>query len=529
MSKERRCAFRRLRTSAPDIPLRLNAMRSLPEKFRLLTWISILLVTGFVTTIVASYLVSRDAIRQSVIEQALPLTSDNIYSEIQKDILRPVFISSLMASDTFVRDWMINGEQDTDQIARYLKQVKEKYNTITSFLVSEKTRHYYYADGLLKTVRESEPRDTWFYRVRKMTPEYETNVDMDMANRDAMTIFINHRVFDYAGNFIGATGVGLTLDTMTTILDSYQQRFHRNIYFIDREGVIKMTGKSMWNVHGSIKQLAGVSSIADKILNGSTVPTQLEYKHNGATIVMSSRFIPELDWYLLVEQNITDDVLPIQRVFYINIAVSAAITLLILALTLLAVNRYQRRLEMVAGTDSLTGLLNRQAFEIVFEQAMLDSERRTTPLCAILFDLDYFKAVNDNHGHLAGDRILQQIADLTRGAVRESDIVTRWGGEEFLVLLKDCPLIQATAIAEKLRNTIADYAFSLPSDKLQLTASLGVAEYVCRESLNSFFARADKALYQAKSDGRNRTHMSPASDVTDKSKTDLPDADTQNK
>src|SRR5450830_1188247 len=129
-------------------------MRVFPERFRLLAWLGILLVTGFVTTIAASYIVSRDAIRQSVVEQALPLTSDNIYSEIQKDILRPVFISSLMASDTFLRDWIINGEQDKNQIARYLKQVKDKYHTITSFLVSENTRHYYYAGGLLKTVSE---------------------------------------------------------------------------------------------------------------------------------------------------------------------------------------------------------------------------------------------------------------------------------------------------------------------------------------------------------------------------------------
>ena len=487
-------------------------MRSFPEKFRLLVGLSILLVAGFVTTIVASYLVSRDAIRQSVVEQALPLTSDNIYSEIQKDILRPVFISSLMASDTFLRDWMMDGEKDVDQISRYLKQVKDKYNMITSFLVSEKTRQYYYADGLLKTVHENDPRDVWFYRVRNLKQEYETNVDLDMANRDAMTIFINHRVFDYAGNFIGVTGVGLTLDTMTGILDSYQKRFHRNIYFIDKQGVIKMAGKSMQSIHGSIRNLDGVSSIADKILNNSTVPTQLEYQHKGATVLMSSRFIPELEWYLLVEQNITDDVLPIQRVFYVNIAVSAVVTLLILALTLLAVNRYQRRLEAVAGSDSLTGLLNRQAFELVFQQAILDSERRSIPLSAILFDLDYFKMVNDNYGHLAGDRILQQIAHITREAVRESDIITRWGGEEFLILLKDCPLDQAIAIAEKLRVTVADYEFSLPAGTLSLTTSLGVAEYVHRETLNSFFSRADKALYQAKSDGRNRTHMAATTD-----------------
>lgn len=483
-------------------------MRLASEKYRLLSWISILLVTGFLTTIGASYIVSRDAIRQNVVEQELPLTSDNIYSEIQKDILRPIFISSLMASDTFLRDWILAGETDIEQIKRYLKEVKEKYNTITSFMVSERTHHYYYADGLLKTVKENEPRDIWFYRVRALKADYETNVDIDMGNRDTMTIFINHRVLDYDGNFIGATGVGLTLDTMTDILDSYQTRFHRNIYFIDRDGIIKMTGKSMKDVHGSIAVLPGVSTIAKDILNRSSTPTQLEYQHNGTTVLMSSRFIPELDWYLLVEQSISDNVKPIQRVFIVNIIISAIVTLLILALTLFAVNRYQRRLLAIAGTDSLTGLLNRQAFEIVFQQAILDSERRGSALSTILFDIDFFKLVNDNHGHLAGDRILQKIAALTKEAVRESDIVTRWGGEEFLILLQDCPLQQATTIAEKLRHIIASHDFELPGSALSLTASMGVAEYENRETLNSFFARADTALYQAKAEGRNRIVVS---------------------
>lgn len=482
-------------------------MRLSSEKSRLLTWISILLIIGFLTTIIGSYIVSRDTIRQNVVEQALPLTSDNIYSEIQKDILRPAFISSLMASDTFLRDWILAGEADQTQISRYLKEVKEKYGMISAFMVSDRTDHYYYADGLLKTVREDEHRDEWYFRVRKMKTDYEINVDIDMANRDAMTIFINHRVLDYNGNFIGATGVGLTLDTMTDIIDSYQARFHRNIYFTDHDGKVMLAGKSMTE-RGRITDMPGVASIASSILNRDVRPTQLEYRHNGESVLMSSRFIPELDWYLLVEQNITDDVLPVRKVFALNIAISAIVSILILVLTLFAVNRYQQRLRLIAGTDSLTGLLNRQAFELVFRQAMLDAERRGKPLCAILFDIDFFKNVNDQHGHLAGDRVLQQIADITRNALRESDIVTRWGGEEFLILLKDCPLEQAHTLAEKLRQTIADHTFVLDSKNVKLSISLGMTQYSSRESLPAFFSRADKALYEAKSKGRNQVAVS---------------------
>jgi diguanylate cyclase (GGDEF)-like protein len=96
--------------------------------------------------------------------------------------------------------------------------------------------------------------------------------------------------------------------------------------------------------------------------------------------------------------------------------------------------------------------------------------------------------------------------------VRESDVVTRWGGEEYLVLLNDCKLSQAIAIAESLRLRVAEHDFGLPSDKAVVTISLGVAQYHDNESESSFFARADDALYGAKNGGRNFTNASHLAD-----------------
>jgi diguanylate cyclase (GGDEF)-like protein len=121
---------------------------------------------------------------------------------------------------------------------------------------------------------------------------------------------------------------------------------------------------------------------------------------------------------------------------------------------LLTVRRERRRLELIAGTDTLTGLMNRQAFNLVFSQAILDCQRSGRPLSYILFDIDFFKQVNDLRGHQVGDAMLRAMAKITRELVRESDIVSRWGGEEFVVLLMDCKLHQAEVIAEKLRILI---------------------------------------------------------------------------
>ena len=173
--------------------------------------------------------------------------------------------------------------------------------------------------------------------------------------------------------------------------------------------------------------------------------------------------------------------------------------------------RYQNRIEKSAATDPLTKLLNRQAFDFVFQQAILDSERSRQTLCVALMDIDHFKKINDKHGHLVGDHVLREIAAISRRSLRESDVICRWGGEEFLLLLKNCSLEKATSIAENLRSTIAANDFSRTTDltkgRLSLTVSMGVAECKPQESEDSVFERADVALYQAKENGRNSVYF----------------------
>lgn len=158
------------------------------NKYKLVAAISILLIAGFLVTSLARFFVSRASLRSEIVLNELPLTSDNIYSEIRHDLLRPVFISALMATDAFLRDWVLSGESDVRLVVKYLKEIQTQHDTFTSFFVSEESRNYYHADGVLKTISPNEPRDAWYFRVRAMTGDYEINVDPDLANKDAMTI-----------------------------------------------------------------------------------------------------------------------------------------------------------------------------------------------------------------------------------------------------------------------------------------------------------------------------------------------------
>ena len=472
------------------------------DKQKLIAALSILLSLGFIITSLASYFVSKETIRESIIKDELPLTSDNIYSEIQKDLVRPTFISSMMASDTFLRDWIIDGEKDLSQVTKYLEEIRKRYGTFASFYVSERTGNYYYPGGILKKISPTDAHDVWYYRVRGMKQPYEISVDTNQADKNALTIFINYHVYDYADKFLGVAGIGLTVDAVRKLIDSYQQRYHRIVYFVDLKGDVALYSNQQTSPGDNIRRIPGLQAHVDAILKSSTGSYQ--YKRDGRVHLLNVRFIPELDWYLCVEKIEDEALAGIKRTLYLNLTLCLIITAVVLALTNLTINRYQRRLEEMATTDKLTGLANRQACELFAEQAVKLARRNQEPLSAILIDIDHFKEVNDRYGHLAGDMVIRRLAEIIRGCLRESDFLCRWGGEEYLLLMKGCDLNRAQIIAETLRTTVKETAIDHDDTRIAITISLGVAEYHDPESNTVMFGRADEALYRAKAAGRDR-------------------------
>jgi diguanylate cyclase (GGDEF)-like protein/hemerythrin-like metal-binding protein len=161
-------------------------------------------------------------------------------------------------------------------------------------------------------------------------------------------------------------------------------------------------------------------------------------------------------------------------------------------------------LESLRATDPLTGAWNRVHFERMVQVEMSRAIRSGLPLTLILLDLDHFKQVNDDYGHLAGDTVLTEFVRRIRQRTRNSDSLFRWGGEEFLLLTTSVGYRGGAALAEDLRRTIAAEPFA---EVGPITISLGVAEYIEGESAIGWFQRVDQALYAAKSAGRNRVHV----------------------
>jgi diguanylate cyclase (GGDEF)-like protein len=478
------------------------------KKYYLVSLITLFLIVGFATISIIGYVVPLNHMRDNTTNEKLPLTGDNIYSEIQRYLLKPTLIASVMANDTFLRDWILEGEKDLDQLVRYLSEIKTTYNTTTSFLISETTRNYYHPNGIQKQVVEGEPRDEWYFRVKAMEVANETSLDPDIANWDVITIFCNHKVFDYDGNLLGVTGVGLTLDNISTLINNMEERFHRHIFFVSEDGNITITSKEINWMGGSIFEIEGVSEIADKIINEERKSTQLEHTtSSGNTIMVNSRYLPELNWYLVVIEDAQYGSAPIRNIFMVNMLISSVIAFIVCFIIFYMVTRSQQKLERTATTDSLTGTLNRQGFEQIFSRRFEDLSKNKSQCCILLLDVDHFKQINDTYGHLAGDEVLRTVAEMIMQSTEPNGIVSRWGGDEYLVFLQNTSLSQAMNIAEYLRQQVNGHKFVFEKGEPVVSISIGCTSYTRNECLSSFFSRADHALYAAKMKGRNRVHQ----------------------
>ncbi len=200
----------------------------------------------------------------------------------------------------------------------------------------------------------------------------------------------------------------------------------------------------------------------------------------------------------------------LQLVQSVNVAMIFALFYTMAAYYRATVIKAERRLFAAATTDALTGLVNRSQFHALAQAELARQRRIGSPTALVLADIDHFKRINDTHGHEAGDQVLAQVASALRQGLREGDVLARWGGEEFLILLPSTALERAAALAERLRLAVAALPLAVGGQPLSVTVSLGVAPVDAEGELQAATASADLALYASKRDGRNRVTTAAA-------------------
>jgi diguanylate cyclase (GGDEF)-like protein/PAS domain S-box-containing protein len=211
---------------------------------------------------------------------------------------------------------------------------------------------------------------------------------------------------------------------------------------------------------------------------------QLHYKHDGEEFWIDTNIVPLRDAHGRVSHFAT------------------------IGRDLTATKQLQEELRLMANTDPLTGLLNRRRFLEQAETEFLRSQRHGHELAAVMLDIDHFKTINDTHGHFVGDQALIAMSCATDNLLRGTDILGRWGGEEFVILMPETPLTGAAILAERLRKLLAQLAVDTAAGTLRFTVSAGVAARSRLDTgITDILQRADAALYAAKQHGRNRIQV----------------------
>ncbi|MBP7553561.1 MAG: GGDEF domain-containing protein [Spirochaetes bacterium] len=237
-----------------------------------------------------------------------------------------------------------------------------------------------------------------------------------------------------------------------------------------------------------------------------------EYRKNGSeTAKINFLEKSEICWTLsnklvLLTQVSYEDKLSFFNIVFIANAVFMIGIFLIIMITR---NHIQLKLEKMANYDGLTNVRNRYAYNETMKNELYKRDRYGEKLSLIIFDIDHFKLINDNHGHKTGDAILKKIAELAGSVLRKSDLLFRVGGEEFCIILSNSTLEAGIIAAEKVRKTVENHEF-IHNEKV--TVSFGVAEPLDNENSDSLFKRADNCLYSAKNNGRNQVWASKTAD-----------------
>ena len=478
------------------------------SKWRLIGILSLILLTAFSAIILIDFISTRNSMKVEIVRSSLPLLQENIYSTILSDLLPSMNTASMMANDSFLVNWEEGEGGDISEITEYLNRIQKKYGFNSVFFVSESSKRYYYPDGINKIISPLNDHDIWYFNFLDTGKEFELDVDTDEAAGDKLTIFINYRLENSEGELLGVTGVGVEKKGFSEFLSLQQNLFGKMIFLVDSQGVIQAHSDLESVEQADIHEIDGLKSVADKILSSRMDPYTGTYNSDGKKIVLMSRYIPEIDWFVVVEYDENEAMSGIQRRMAQSLVISLLAFALILLFSILTVNRYDSRMETMAITDALTGVANRRALDAALPRMLYRRSRQEGNVSLILIDLDHFKTVNDKFGHLVGDEVLKSFSRTASREIRQDDLLVRWGGDEFLIV-SESGIEGALRVADEIRKRHAGI-------ESRVTLSMGIAVADDNDIPESLLKKADQALYEAKEGGRDKTVVLRAGEVTQK-------------
>lgn len=463
----------------------------------------ILIIIVCFTAVVYRDTKAYQALAEKHTKNIVSLADLNISKYIENTMTKPVMVSKTMANDEFLKSWLTEETQNFDndiyltKLYTYLKTYQKKYDYSTVFCVSSATDHYYYQNGLNKTVSKEDPHDIWYYNFIDSGREYDLQIDTNEANKDTITVFVNFRIESDTGQLLGIIGVGLEVDSLEYLVHSYEKNYDLSIYIINSGGAPNSFSGTT-NLFLTKENLKKVTGVQDEIkLVRSNEPQMQWFTSNKTLKCLVTKYDSTLGWYLIVEK----DTASIRNAFQERIKNNIFFMLISLATCVMIItiifNHYNTLIITNENKDELTGLSNPKLFAKQFTSFM--HKMKSSPKTLFMFDIDHFKFVNDTYGHIYGNSVLRTVSEKLEQITKDHGIVSRWGGDEFLGVL-------ALSI-EDSKHLLQELMESLSQEEKMhycITISIGITQVNQNLNLDQMIKMADTAMYHSKENGRNQ-------------------------
>lgn len=453
----------------------------------------VFVLTVFAIALSAIITLSKSVEIQSLQEQK-SLTP--ALSLVVQEIMKPLYVAETISKVSPLKTWLNDPTTQPEKIHSKLKELSQEFD-MDFFVASEKMRLQYNSDGSKQALIEGKVE--WYFRDKQS----EEKIIGALGNRQDIRIYYDIKVFAENGEFLGFIGVSRRLKSFLDSFNQFKKQFGYDFVFADHKDNIVLSSDESLVADGkrilSLHQMPWFKAMGPELTKDSKLNSLL-VNVDGSDYLIAEAEIDALNWRLFIVNPLEARQTAATTQFVI-LAVYIFVLLAIVAfVTRFTIAYFQGEFAKKYQKDPLTQLPNRAQLNWRFEQ----QSKKEKFISVVMVDIDHFKAINDNYGHACGDLVLKRIAAVLSAQVRQEDVVARWGGEEFVLMLAGTKLKKASQIAEKARLAIEQASIEFNGQQHNVTASFGVAnssETVHR--LNTIIANADKALYEAKNAGRN--------------------------
>ena len=411
------------------------------------------------------------------------------------DVFSEAIAVSQSLNNTFIRDFLKNDrnlsiQEQSALLRRYLSDIVYKFGYSTAFMADAKTMAYYSEHGYSKTIDINNPDDDWYQPFKDSGKVYELNVDNDQANFNRLTIYINMRIVDNSGEFIGVCGVGVPMKQVMTLLQSLEAQSDISIKLVSPDGVVRVARSGQLVFQRTEEELRAMLKKYDY--------SQMYYyepkKEDGYTIV---KYIPECDWFAVIDYEGGKSSASSTMLFK-NLMTCLIVLLAVLVLVNSILNRFSKHTERFAEEaleDSLTGLKNRRSYALEIEK--LNKQQSLENVSVATMDINGLKLTNDSFGHTAGDDLLRGASSAMKAYFGKNGWkIFRTGGDEFIAITVNEVPDKDTIVAD-FKKQLKEFHHELIKE---LSVSIGIAK-ACENQITSvedLIKLADKKMYADK-------------------------------